>query len=393
MVRIFILALLLYPVWAFSQIQLLNDEFAHDSTLFIWQNINTTEGWNAEHLEVFDINTSTPGKLHMMPHTTSWYEDYRGPLLYKEVVGNFIFTTEVSSTNRTANGIPTSAYSLAGPMIRTPRNEITTGLNDWTYGGENYIFLSIGMAAGGNPPHFEVKNTVNSNSNLQIVPVDTNHNVQIRLARIDQHIICLYKVPDGNWTIRRRYNRGNFPDTMQIGLVTYTDWFKLSSFPETYANSHIIDATADPDSSNNPGRAYDPDLIGTFEFARFDSAYVPPALVGANLSNTGAVSDATLLEFLGYPSQPYIPNNYQYQTDSTGILVLPDPTNTFINIYGDFTNYNISIVDTLGNIFIEYPNAYRKITIDVDEVPSNPHFIIIENTLNDSISVQRIIPE
>jgi regulation of enolase protein 1 (concanavalin A-like superfamily) len=396
MYKLYIIFFWFSPTLIFSQIQLLNDEFDHDSTLSHWQNTTDVEGWNAEHLEEFDINTSTPGKLHIMPHTTGWFQDRRGPLLFKEVSGDFIFTTQVTAMNRAGTGIPQSLYSLAGPMIRTPRN-FTNGNDDWTSGDENYVFLSIGYADfnNSNPPaagpHFEVKTTHNSNSQLEIVPIPEHENVQIRIARIDDHVICMYKLPNGDWTIRRRYFRPDFPDTMQVGLVTYTDWGKYSTFSVTYGNGHVIDATANPDSSGNPARAYAPDLIGTFEYARFDTINVPPDLIDANLSNPIQVSDSVLIQFFGFPSQPYIPNNIHYAADSAGIVILVDNESDFINIIGDLSAYDVSILDSLENVIASFTNLHVNLTIDKSEIPEGIHFIVIEHALNGIIRMQRLV--
>jgi hypothetical protein len=73
----------------------------------------------SEQLEVHDINTSTDDELYMMPYTSSWYEDYKGTLLYKNINQNFVLTTEVTVTNRAGNGLPSSIFSSAGLMIRS----------------------------------------------------------------------------------------------------------------------------------------------------------------------------------------------------------------------------------------------------------------------------------
>src|SRR5690606_32008174 len=100
-----------------------------------------------------------PGRMVMQPHTTAWYQDWRGPLAFKEVTGDFVFTTEVHISDRDdvgggdADDVPGDAqFSLGGLMVRTPR-DILDPLIDWAPGsmvddgsnnGENYIFLSLG---------------------------------------------------------------------------------------------------------------------------------------------------------------------------------------------------------------------------------------------------------
>jgi len=284
----------------YAQIQLLNDEFDHAITLDAnWLNINDTENWGAEQLEVHDINTSEAGHLYMMPHTSSWYQNYRGTLLYRLVGQNFVFTTEITATNRAGNNIPGPSFSLAGIMVRTPRNFPNGALNDWTPGDENYIFLSTGFANGGTGPHLEVKTTTNSNSNLGITGISTSSNVQIRVARIDAEFIVLYRLPGEAWVLHQRYTRPDFPDELQVGFVTYTDWQKVSSYDPFFQNSHVLNNNLNPDPT--AGTPFSPDLIGRFDFGRFDD--IPaglPAIIG-----TG--SNADILAFLSYDSEPFCP--------------------------------------------------------------------------------------
>ncbi len=291
-------------ICAYSQIQLLNDEFDDASTLTNWLNIDDVEGWNADHLEAHDINTSQAGKLMMMPYTSSWYQDYRGTILFKEITGDFIITTEATATNRSGTGFPSSAYSLAGLMIRTPRN-ITNGAADWTSGGENYVFLATGHATGSSSlAHLEIKTTINGNSTLAVNQIPSASNVRIRFARIGGFVICLYQLPGGDWTVHRRFYRNDFPSTMQIGFVTYTDWNKVNSYAPIFQNSNVINSNLNPDPSSNPSLPFTPDLIGGFEFARFDDVNLPPDLIGVNLLSN-AVTNQQLLSFLGFTSQPY----------------------------------------------------------------------------------------
>ena len=295
-----------------AQLYLLNDQFNDASTMNNWQNTNIVEGWNAEQLEAFNVNTTEPGHLHMMPYTCGWYNEWRGPLLFKLVTGDFVFTTEVSISNRAGTGLPSSLYSLAGLMLRTPLNypNGVYGAGGWAAGQQDYVFLSIGYgdfaapcSPNTNGPHFEVKSTDNSNSTLCVSPIGSS-TAQIRLARIGAAIIILYRLPGGNWTVHQRYNRPDLPATVQVGFVTYTDWAKWSTYTPAFANSHVIAPGLNPDPSSNPGLPFNPDLIANFDYARFDAPVVPLPLVGLNLTNPGQVNNAQLLTFLGFDSVP-----------------------------------------------------------------------------------------
>ncbi len=286
----------------YGQIQLLNDEFDRAATLNAnWLNINDTENWGAEQLEVHDINTSEAGHLYMMPYTSSWYQNYRGTLLYRLVGQDFVFTTEITATNRAGNNIPGPSYSLAGIMVRSPRDFPNGALSDWAPGDENYIFLSTGFASGGTGPHLEVKTTTNSNSSLGITGISTSTNVQIRVARVDDEIILLYRLPGESWVLHQRYIRPDFPDEIQVGFVTYTDWQKVNNYDPFFQNSNVLNSNLNPDPS--PGTPFSPDLIGRFDFGRFDD--IPAGLPAV----IGTASNADILAFLSYDSVPFCPLN------------------------------------------------------------------------------------
>lgn len=141
----------------------LSDEFSDAATVSQWQRIHEVEGWNAEQLNIYDINTTQPGRMVQQPHTTVWYQNWRGPMAFKNVTGDFVFTSEIHITDRDDIGgsdpddIPGDAqFSLAGVMIRTPR-PITNPALDWhpgsmvedgTNNGENYVFYRWGMGTG-----------------------------------------------------------------------------------------------------------------------------------------------------------------------------------------------------------------------------------------------------
>ena len=237
------------------------------------------EGWGANQLEVQDINTTQPGKMVMIPFTSTWYNDYRGELTFKEVTGDFVATADVTATQRNGTGAPRSQYSLAGIMVRTPR-AITPAT--WRPGGENYLFLSIGAAGNPGVFQFEVKTTTNSNSVLQFEATNAGGHAIIQYARIGQLFIALKSI-NGVWSVHRRFPRPDMPATLQVGMTVYTDYPTASSVSAFTQNSTVI-------------RAGNPDLVAAFDYFRFARPQVPPSLAGVDLAT---VSDATLLTFLG----------------------------------------------------------------------------------------------
>jgi hypothetical protein len=242
--------------------------------------------WGANQLELFDINGTRPGMMVMMPFTSTWFNDYRGELAFKLIQGDFVVTTDVQASQRNGTGAPRSAYSLAGIMVRTPR-QVTP--QTWTPGGENYIFLSLGAANQPGTFQFEVKTTLNSVSSLE-VSSGANRAI-IQIARIGPYLITLRQTQGGSWAVHRRYRRTDMPATLQVGLTTYTDYPTCSMFAPFIHNQTVI-------------RTGNPDLLAAFDYVRYQRPRVPAGVAGRNLADPASVSDAQLLSFLGENPRP-----------------------------------------------------------------------------------------
>lgn len=275
----------------------LSDEFDDSATLGNWQRIYQVEGWNANQLETWDIDTTQAGRMVMIPYSSSWFEDYRGNFAFKTVTGDFVATAEIFIDDRDGgdgNMIPESDYSLGGVLVRAPR-AITDPTAEWSLGGENYTFLSMGngnTSGAGLSFQFEDKTTVDSNSTL-ILTNTTTDNAVIQLARIGGDVIVLRQSPGQSWVVHRRFDRDDFPATLQVGAFSYTDWPTVSGLPVFQNN---ISVTTGPGTNA--------DIVAGFEYFRFEEPVVPPALVGQDLGPSGGVSDAQLLSFLGDNANP-----------------------------------------------------------------------------------------
>ncbi len=303
----------------------LSDEFDSSSSLTNWLRVNETEQWFADQLEALDISTSEVGRMVLMPHTVVWFNNWRGPLVYKEVTGDFVVTTDVRATGRDGSSVPQTDFSLAGLMIRTPRN-ITPAT--WTAGGENYIFLSMGHGNnGGSGFQFEVKTTTNSSSTL-ILSSNVADNALLQIARLGDYVIVLRKESGLPWAVHDRYNRSDMPPTLQVGAVSYTNWEKAQDFTPAVHNANVLNpplpgGVMDP----TPGEGFIPDVIGSFDYIRFYRPTLPAGLVGIDLTNGALVSDADLLDFLADNANisatgvPTIPTVSMWGIIITGLLL------------------------------------------------------------------------
>jgi hypothetical protein len=286
-----------------GDIAALSDEFDNPATLADWQRIHQVEGWNADQLAVYDIGATHPGRMTMVPHSSGWYADYRGELSFKEVTGDFTVTTLVHIDDRDdvggsdADHIPSdSTFSLGGVMIRTPRDIASpadwvpgSGVDDGTNTGENFVFLSLGYGMGPAAMSLELKNTRNSNSNVQLLPLDGNpDSLELRIVRSGSTVTTMYRQPGAEmWQLAGSFSRPDMPETLQVGLVAYTDWDKMSGFDPFFQNGHVLSpATIPPAQDPNPSVPFNPDLEASFDYIRFESAAAPTndgMRVGINL--------------------------------------------------------------------------------------------------------------
>ncbi|OAB63116.1 hypothetical protein AY599_18070 [Leptolyngbya valderiana BDU 20041] len=272
----------------------LSDEFDDAASLGDWQRVWSLEGWPGDQLEEFSIGG---GELTMLPHTSAWFEDLRGVLAFKPVTGDFIVSTRFTASNRAESGAPNRLYSLAGLFVRGPRP--ITDPSQWTPGGENYVFLSAGSADQPGTFQYEVKTTENSLSTLTILDAcggacPSAPVFELLAARLEgEHFVLLRREPGSDqWQVHQRYRRSDLPETLQVGLTTYTDWNSING-PYWPSNQFAHNNTVITDGQ--------PDLLARFQHVRFRSPRIPAELQGRDYSadydpgDPSTVSDADLL--------------------------------------------------------------------------------------------------
>jgi len=104
----------------------------------------------AKRIEVVD------GKLIIEPWTSGWYADFHAPFVFQEISGDFTVTTRLRIRGKSTD-LPNEPWSLAGLMVRAPR---PNSGKSWTPNGENWLFLTTGIAFEIDKPVFETKTTV-----------------------------------------------------------------------------------------------------------------------------------------------------------------------------------------------------------------------------------------
>jgi len=250
----------------------LSDEFDSPATLKDWKRIDQTEGWNADQLAKCAIEG---GNRVLVPHPSTWYMDYRGVLVYKDVAGDFVITAKLKTTGRDGQSAPKSQYSLGGIMIRSPRGDTS---KNWSTGKENYVFLSLGAADQPGTYQFEVKTTERSQSNLEKISAGGSEAL-LQVAKVGPNLVLLRNQGSG-WVVHKRYYRPDMPSQLQVGLTVYTDYPSASQLGAREHNATVI-------KSGNP------DLIAKVDYVRYRKPIVPAGL------NLAQASDSDLIRLFG----------------------------------------------------------------------------------------------
>ena len=157
--------------------------------------------------------------------------------------------------------------------------------------------------------------------------------------------------------MHRRYSRPDMPATMQLGLVTYTDWSKANDFDPFVHNSNVLEqAVLDQDIVDpTPGESFNPDLVAGFEYARFARPDVPVELDGVDLVN--AATDEQLLSFLGAatpePGFALIGDQVMNANDEQLIVALAETQPD-----GAPLNYTVELIDAVAVELDQQHNLY-----------------------------------
>ena len=220
----------------------LSDEFDDSSTLANWQRVNTTEGWQADQLRNWSVHTDRTNYMRMEPHTSLWLGDYRAPLAYKLISGDFVATVRLDI--RRANGVagwPTGQYGMGGLLVRAPKTVTTAAPNpnspastvlswppsgfttEWSPGQEDWLSIFVGRAWDYAPDQWScsVASADNSTSGSYQTTAGIPQNtgiVTLQIARVGSTFLLLRRHGEGPWIVEQRFNRPDLPNTLQVGV-------------------------------------------------------------------------------------------------------------------------------------------------------------------------------
>lgn len=260
-----LLAIPAAPVCALEpdDISELSDDFDDARRLGEWRHLAREQRLKADPLESFDLGESLRGRITMRPRASAWHRDRIGPLVFKEVAGDFIATVKVKARSRDGQSAPLSPSSLAGLMIRAPR---AVSPRSRKPGGENHVLMAVGSVDKPAEFQLETKATRGGVSRSWLAGAESGDAV-FRIARIGRTLILLVNSSRGGWAVERRLRRPDLPNTLQVGMICQSDG--------------------------------DPDLLAEFDYFHFRRPKLPTKLVGKDLANWATVTDAELIRLLG----------------------------------------------------------------------------------------------
>jgi hypothetical protein len=222
--------------------------------------------------------------MRLMPVVSTWYENRAGAFAFRDVTGDFVATTQIDVRRRNGQpGRPSSNYSLAGLMVRRPRNvqaaaptpgygaDVTLPwppppfgqpqyyVTDWQPGTEDHIRFTYGTADPATHPNaaqgqYHVSNTVGSVSfvyhDALSVPLGQSV-VTLQIVRVGDTFVLLRQHPGGAWIVEQRFTRSDLGPTVQIGLSVSTDYSTVAltggSSAAAYHHNRTIIAGGNPD--------------------------------------------------------------------------------------------------------------------------------------------------
>ena len=84
-------------------------------------------------------------------------------------------------------------------------------------------------------------------------------------------------------------------------------------------------------------------------------------------------------------------NQSHIQAVESGITIYPNPFIDFVLIDGDFTNFDIKVFNSMGQLVTDYSNASAPLLLDLSMLPPGLHFISVSNTNQLSMEVFKIL--
>lgn len=190
-----------------------------------------------------------------------------------------------------------------------------------------------------------------------------------------------------------------------------TEWFKwdnvrYDNVPEIQA-SNIIEANANAVTPS--------DFTNVFMPSAWNVEYTPSQLDFSPIAGSPLLDSGDFLELLNEPfiidglpdrgayedGQPTPVYGHEFDLSTiTHILmsqdcieVFPNPFSDKVILDGDFTNFTIQIFDSTGQLVSDHTGASAPFEIYLSSLPAGMYFVNVSSTMNNLVSLHKIIKE
>lgn len=192
-----------------AKLENLSDDFS---------DVNSAKEWqvsNRDHLKTFEVQN---GKLVLEPDAKkdriAWYMDDTGPLVYKQIAGDFLAEIQLKVSSMKEPGrAPYGSFNSAGLVVRDPASKD---------GNQNWIMYNFGQQYMGFGR--EAKTTEGSDSVLSIYDAPAKHNSgKLRVCRVGSTFYLYHWMEnESGWNAEEaaeKFERDDIPKTVDVGMI------------------------------------------------------------------------------------------------------------------------------------------------------------------------------
>ncbi len=248
-----------------------SDDFTGQSIDLLLDNSSNWQVLHPEKADAIDIGMTVDGALTVLALSaepeafhSAWFEDSYGPLIYKNITGNFAVITklrvldrnEPTVTNTAAIGQgPDGSYNAGGFVLRDGSGTHT--------GNENWVMYNMGgQGLNGVTYAREIKKTVNSHSNLFLNQQDSIEETLLACRIGDTFYFYTWNDLNANWQQEAFFNN------VDIGGSNIT-----TGAPTGFS---VVTEFSDPGFGNSMPMYFELDLPDTIQVGVMAHGWSPP---------------------------------------------------------------------------------------------------------------------
>jgi hypothetical protein len=186
-------------------------------TQFLVENFDARDmsaGWQWFQRELVTVDFSGGSLVLETTAESVWYQNMRGPMLYRDFVGDGAVSVTVKTRKSSdPESYPDSQWQFGGLIFRDPASDA------W-FARENYVFNVIGYRY--QALQVEIKSTVQGRSDVSAFDWSSGDAELMIERRGSLFILKARPIGGQKWQILDEYSRPDFPEILQVGVIVYS---------------------------------------------------------------------------------------------------------------------------------------------------------------------------